>query len=593
MPRAGVREKMSFMRIGIDSGGTFTDFVVERGGRIEVFKLRSNPTDPASVVLAGIERAVDGTLNPEVIHGTTVATNALLERKGARTAFVTDEGFEDLPAIGRQNRRQLYGLTPRQPECLVPPELRFGAGDADKLRRALRRAKVESVAICLLNAYRDPSPERALATVLSDFPLSISSEVCPEFREYERASTTIVDAYVSPLMDRYLRRLAEGCPYPLSIMQSNGGVLSAEEARAAAVRTILSGPAGGVVGAIELARRGGFKKAVAFDMGGTSTDVSLSDGTAEETVEAAVDGMPVRVPMLDIHTVGSGGGSLARIDEGGLLRVGPESAGAWPGPACYGEGTRPTVTDAHVALGRITALLGGEMPLDRARSLAALRTLGMEPRTAARGVLRVANANMLRAIRAVSVERGRDPREYALLAFGGCGGLHACELAEELGIRTVLAPEHAGVLSALGMLLAGYRRDFSQGVLGREDYEAVFRELESRADAGARIERFADIRYRGQSYELTVPWKNGERKTAESAFVARHKRRYGYVVRGPKEIVALRVRAIRPVPRVRLIGATPISGRGPELIPGYGSTVWIPKGWRYRTDGAGTVVISR
>ncbi|MDX2178118.1 MAG: hydantoinase/oxoprolinase family protein [Bryobacteraceae bacterium] len=594
------------MRIGVDAGGTFTDFVVERGGRITTFKLRSNPADPASVVIEGIERAAQGGANVDievvhgtkidvdhgtkidVVHGTTVATNALLERKGARTAFVTNEGFADLLAIGRQNRRQLYSLTPQQPEHLVPPDLRFGAGNADKLRRALRKAKVESVAICLLHAYRDPSQERALAAALGDFRLSVSSEVCPEFREYERASTTVIDAYVAPLMDHYLRRLSDGCPYPLSIVQSNGGVLSAEEARAAAVRTILSGPAGGVVGAIELAKRSGYRKILAFDMGGTSTDVSLSDGRAEESMEAMVDGMPVRVPMLDIQTVGAGGGSIARIDEGGLLRVGPESAGANPGPACYGEGTRPTVTDAHVALGRVSALLGGEIKLDKKRSLAALRSLGMDPKRAAQGVVRVANANMLRAIRAVSVERGRDPREYALLAFGGCGGLHACELAEELGIRTVLAPEHAGVLSALGMLLAEYRRDFSRGVLGLTDFEPVFRELESRAGDGVKIERFADLRYRGQSYELTVPWKN-----AEAGFAAKHKNRYGYAMRSQIEVVTLRVRASRPAPRVRLTGGATIAGRGPATIAGYGSTLWIPRGWRYRSDGAGTLVVSR
>jgi N-methylhydantoinase A len=624
------------MRIGIDAGGTFTDFaVLHDDGRLETFKLRSNPANPAGVILAGIAQAANGAAAVEVIHGSTVATNALLERKGARAAFVTTAGFEDLLHIGRQNRAALYDLTPSPKRFLAPRELCFGvkerayadgtvglrpgAGEWKRLRAKLQAAKVESVAICFLHAYQSPENEAAAAEALAGLGyVSVSSEVCPEFREYERGSTVMLNAYVGPLMDRYLGALEKGSPYPISILQSNGGLLTAAEARRHAVRTVLSGPAGGVVGAFEVARRAGFRKAMGFDMGGTSTDVSLTDGAPRETVEAVVDGVPIRVPMLDIHTVGAGGGSIARVDEGGLLRVGPESAGADPGPACYGVGELPTVTDAHVVLGRIGAdqFLGGRMHLDVARAEAAVdrlaAQLGMDRTRAAEGILRVANANMERAIRAVSIERGYDPREFALVAFGGCGGLHACEIARELGIRVVLAPESAGVLSAMGMLLAPHVRDHAAGVLGRADVEQRFRELEQRAAAekvGARLQRFADVRYPGQSYELTIPWA-GEGTAA--AFHREHAKVYGYSDAGRAiEVVTIRVRAVcevvKPMPRrpKRARGGRPeerrvfVNGRwrmiavwqraelpkvvnGPALVLDYGSTVLLPAGWEMR-----------
>lgn len=620
------------MRIGIDAGGTFTDFaVVHDDGRMETFKLRSNPADPAAVILEGIARAAGGVPGVEVIHGSTVATNALLERKGARTAFVTTAGFEDLLHIGRQNRAALYDLTPGEKRVLAPRELCFGvservyadgtvarrpgAGEWRKLRAKLEAARVESVAVCFLHAYQCAENEEAVAGALKDLGyVSVSSEVCPEFREYERASTVMLNAYVGPLMDRYLGALEKGSPYPISILQSNGGLLTAAEARRHAVRTVLSGPAGGVVGAFEVARRAGFRKAMGFDMGGTSTDVSLTDGTPRETVEAVVDGTPVRTPMLEIHTVGAGGGSIARVDEGGLLRVGPESAGADPGPACYGVGDLPTVTDAHVVLGRIAAdqFLGGRMRLDAARAEAAVdrlaARLGMDRIRAAEGILRVANANMERAIRAVSIERGYDPREFALVAFGGCGGLHACGIAKELGMRAVLAPEAAGVLSAMGMLLAPRVRDYAAGVLGRTDIEERFRQLEGRAAAengGARIDRFGDIRYAGQSYELTIPWR-GEGTTA--AFHKEHAKVYGYADAGRAiEVVTIRVRAVKEVekpvrrqtarrsgkPDTRRVfvdgrwrkiavwrrAELPRVVKGPALVLDYGSTVLVPAGW--------------
>lgn len=630
------------MRIGVDAGGTFTDFVVvEDNGRLHTFKLRSNPAAPASVILKGIEQA---TLrrSAQVVHGSTVATNALLERKGARTAFVTTAGFEDLLEIGRQNRAELYNLTPSPRRglidrglCLGVPERAFHDGSISRkptpqqlsvLVRRLRATKVQSIAVCFLHSYRNPKNEKLVADALRQLGvyLSISHEVSPEFREYERASTTAVNAYVGPLMDAYMKDL-EG--HNIAIMQSSGGFLSASEARKHAVRTVLSGPAGGVVGALQTARQSGIRKILGFDMGGTSTDVSLADGIPRETTEAIVDGLPIRVPMLDIHTVGAGGGSIARLDSGGLLRVGPQSAGADPGPACYGRGTLPTVTDAHVVLGRIESLLGGAMPIDAARARQAVgliaKELKLSVEAAAAGILRVANANMERAIRVVSVERGYDPREFALVAFGGCGGLHACDIANELGIQTVVVPELAGVLSALGMLLADGVRDYAAGVLGLADLDAAFASLERKAQKEspqAEIQRSADLRYSGQSYEINVPWTSS--RTA-AKFHREHARIYGYSNPAASvEVVTIRVRARSPLKKPKLarspfepgkatsrrvwVGgkwqAVPVwkrkslsekPQRGPALVVDYGSTTLIAPGWRYSVDAAGNLLIRR
>jgi len=634
------------MRIGIDSGGTFTDFVVlhdagKDAGKLESFKLRSDPGSPASVVLEGLRRIA--AKRAEVVHGSTVATNALLERKGAKTAFVTTRGFEDLIAIGRQNRPELYNLTPSLPVPLVLRELCFGvnervlfdgtverepsSGDIDDLRRKIEASGAESVAICLLHSYQNDAHERLLARSLSEGVngfVSASCDVSPEFREFERASITVVNAYVGPLMDRYLGELERHSPHKVSIMQSNGGLLTASEARKQAVRTILSGPAGGIVGAVEIARLCGFPKALTFDMGGTSTDVALAAREPRLTTEARIDNFPVRVPMLDIHTVGAGGGSIAAIDAGGSLRVGPESAGAVPGPACYGRGEQATVTDAHVVLGRIAAqqLVGGEMPIDAAAAQRAVARvaagLGLDTVNAAAAILRVANSNMERAIRAVSVERGEDPREFPLVAFGGCGGLHACEIADELGITTVIVPRLAGALSALGMLLADRTRDYSVGALGLSDYETRFRKLEKQAKRDvprATLERFADVRYTGQSYELTIPWN--------ANFHKEHQRIYGYS--DPKratQLVTLRIRATVRVekPSLRVPSAPRvkaktrrvwINGRwrevtasareslgtralpGPALITDYGSTTLVPAGWSMRQDRAGSLILHR
>ncbi|MCS7026649.1 MAG: hydantoinase/oxoprolinase family protein [Bryobacteraceae bacterium] len=626
------------MRIGIDAGGTFTDFVVLKDdGQLHSFKLRSNRMDPAGVILAGIRQALQfgRPEEAEIIHGSTVATNALLERKGAKTAFVTTEGFEDILHIGRQNRTALYDLTPAPRRFLTDVrfgvkerthadgsiELRPSPAEIESLKQAIQESKCESIAICFLHAYQTPENEQFVMRALAGLGyVSASHEICPEFREFERGSTTLINAYVGPLMDRYLGALERGSPCALFIMQSNGGLLRASEARRQAVRTVLSGPAGGVVGAFYMAKQCGFSRAMGFDMGGTSTDVSLCDGSPRETMEAFVDGFPIRVPMLDIHTVGAGGGSIARVDEGGLLRVGPESAGSDPGPACYGLGDLPTVTDAHVVLGRITAdqFLGGALHLEVARSEIALQRLasqlGLTQEQAAAGVLRVANASMERAIRAVSLERGYDPRDFALVAFGGCGGLHACDIASELGIRTVIAPEQAGVLSALGMLLADRVRDYAAGVIGSHEMDKRFQELEATArkeNPSASFQRFADLRYEGQSYELTLKWQ-GARTLA--AFHREHQRTYGYAdLTRAIEPVTIRVRAISRVPKPRLEPRLPATRpgkperrrvyldggwrtidtwrrselpsrliRGPALVLDYGSTVLIPEGWLAR-----------
>ena len=634
------------MRIGVDAGGTFTDFVVlHDDGRMETFKLRSNPRRPAQVILEGLNRAC-GKGRADVVHGSTVATNAFLERKGARTAFVTTAGFEDLLEIGRQNRAELYNLTPAPRRHLIDRALCFGvnerilfdgsvlrapsAAEWKRLAAKLRKSGAESVAICFLHSYQNPAHERAALKALAGLGIYVcaSHEISPEFREYERASTTAVNAYVGPLMDAYLSELEGARRFRIAIMQSNGGFLSAREARKHAVRTLLSGPAGGVVGAIGSAKRSGFRKVLGFDMGGTSTDVSLAESVSRETLEANIDLYAIRLPMLDLHTVGAGGGSLARVDEGGLLRVGPESAGSDPGPACYGKGTGATVTDAHVVLGRVEALLGGAMPVDAERAAAAVgriaKALKLDTIRAAAGILRVANANMERAIRVVSVERGHDPRDFVLVAFGGCGGLHACDIARELGIGTVLVPQDAGALSALGMLMADAVRDYSAGVLGKTDLEKRFAALEKlarRESPGAEIERSADLRYRGQSYELNVEYRSGAKAGAEARFHREHQKVYGYSHPGREvEVVAIRVRARMKLEKAELRAAPRRAGKpgvrhvwmdgawhdaavwkreqlgstarlGPALILDYGSTTVAPPGWRFKVDRAGNLLL--
>jgi N-methylhydantoinase A len=574
--------------LGIDVGGTFTDAVFFRAGEISTAKVPTAAKQEESVVAAA--RAAGAEDVDRFTHGTTVATNALLERKGARTAFVTNAGFEHLLHLRRQNRASLYRLCAAHPEPLVPLERSIGvrgrmgpAGELTPLELdSLPELDAEAVAICLLHAYRDDSHERALANEirrrLPDAHVVASHEIAPEFREYERASTTAIDAYLGPVVSRYLRALAEQCvgaglPAPL-VMRSSGGVAELEEAAAHPAVALVSGPAAGVVGAARIARTAGYENAIAFDMGGTSTDVCLIvGGVAAHTAERDVGGFPVRLPSVDLHTVGAGGGSIVRRDAGGALRVGPESAGADPGPACYGRGgTRPTVTDANLLLGRLPSRLAGGIQLDPAAAERAFA--GLDPAEA----VAVVNAEMLHALRLVSVERGHDPRDFVLVAFGGAGPLHACALAEELEMRTVLVPDGAGVLSALGLVASDERRDRVRSyIVPLRDAGELPRDGE------------ADLRYAGQSFELTVPLQPG----LEEAFHRAHEAVYGYADRGRElELVAVRTAEVRPAPEFELPPGDPLRVTGPAVVELDGSTCWLPPGWVGARDGP-TLVLTR
>jgi N-methylhydantoinase A len=627
------------VRAGVDTGGTFTDFVYQSAdGRARIFKLASTPADPSLAITEGLRRIAAETgarlKEIEVVHGTTVGTNALLQRRGAHTALVTTEGFADVLAIGRQARPMLYDLNAVRPEPLVPRELRFGVRERVaasgevletldesslvKLVAKLKRARVESVAVCLLFSFVDPEHERRIARALAalDVPLSVSHEILPEYREYERTSTVVINAYLQPLMGAYLRRLNARVP-ALRVMQSSGGSVSASVAADEPVRTILSGPAGGVVGALAAALAARIPDIITFDMGGTSTDVALcAGGQMRLTNEATVAGLSVAVPVLDIHTVGAGGGSIARVDVGGSLRVGPESAGANPGPACYGRGELPTVTDANLVLGRFGSahLLGGDFPLDERRAVQALTRLAREmtaaggktlsAREAALGVVRVVNVGMERALRAVSVERGYDPRRFTLVSFGGAGGLHAVELARSLRVPRVVVPRNPGALSALGALSSDVVKDQSRTVMleadderSRAALERAFREMEHEGrailkregfDAGAqRHERTLAARYKGQSFELEIKWtpdENSPQRPAHDSkrragsskqpaksikqhaltaqFHRAHESRYGYAqTSNSVEIVSARVRSVGLVEKLAEEVSTRARGR--------------------------------
>jgi N-methylhydantoinase A len=567
--------------LGVDVGGTFTDAALIADGELRTAKVRTAERQEESVLAAAA--AVGATDVARFTHGTTVATNALLERKGARTAFVATAGFEHLLHVRRQNRAHLYRLCAAHPEPLVAirdchgvrerigPEGVVEPVDLD----SLPELDAEAVAVCLLFAFRDARHERAVADELRrrlpGAHVVASHEVSPEFREYERASTAAADAYLGPRLARYLRALGERCraaglPQPL-VMRSSGGVASLDEAAAHASWALLSGPAGGVVGASRIAERAGFADAIAFDMGGTSTDVCLiSDGAAERSLERTVAGFPIRLPSVDVHTVGAGGGSIARIDAGGALRVGPESAGAVPGPACYGlGGRRPTVTDANLVLGRLPSRLADGLELDVSAAERALERID------AADVIEVVNAEMLRALRLVSVERGRDPGDLALVAFGGAGPLHACALAEELGVSTVLVPEAAGVLSALGLAVSDERRDH---VRSEVRPLADVRDLPDEGDA--------DIRYRGQSFELSVPLGPG----LAERFHSLHEERYGYADRDrPLEVVAVRTAEVRRGPPLVLRADRSETAAGPAVLELAGATCWLPPGWVGVRDG--------
>lgn len=600
--------------IGIDTGGTFTDFVLWDGHSFQVHKQHSSPHNPANAILAGLDYLAE--IGPfQVVHGSTVATNAILERKGAKTFLVTNKGFEDVIEIGRQNRSRLYSLSWRREAPLVPADRRYGIAcrvdsqgeiiqemetdDLLQMTDAVRRSQAEAVAVSLLFSFLKPDHEKRVGEALADcgVPVTLSHEILSEFREYERTATAVLNAYVRPKMERYLRELSGAARVQrLRIMQSNGGSITVETAMREPVRTILSGPAGGVVGAWEIGSAAGHSKLISFDMGGTSTDVSLIDQGLSMTAEAKIGGYPVRVPMLDIHTVGAGGGSIAAVDSGGALTVGPHSAGSDPGPVCYGKGEAVTVTDANLFLGRLIPerFLGGrvrlypERTMDRIRRMAAEN--GMDARELAEGILSVANAKMERAIRVITVEKGIDPREFTLFSFGGAGGLHAAFLAGLLDIQRILVPANPGLLSAMGMLAADVVKDYSRTVMwnqetaesGRE-LEEMFRRMEMQGMAELAAEgvpedafvfrRFLDMRYRGQSYELLVP--AGEEVVQR--FHELHQQRYGYfdAVR-EVEVVNVRLRAggrqKRPVLRRGKPGAA--SAPSSTALLGKNSTVF-------------------
>ena len=576
--------------IGVDTGGTFTDFVFKEGDRWGVYKLLSTPSNPAKAIIEGLRHIADGK-DKKIVHGSTVATNAILERKGAKTALVTNKGFEDIIEIGRQNRSRLYDLAYRKEPALIPSDLRFGITgrilnsgeehtpldleEAFRIIEEIKENNVESVAVCLLYSYVNPTHEQNIKEKLAPLgiPVSLSYEILSEFREYERTSTTVINAYVSPKMQNYIESLINYMDKGdlLSIMQSNGGSISADTAIKESVRTILSGPAGGAVGAFELGKMAGFSKIITFDMGGTSTDVSLMDGRLSLATESRISGFPIRVPMIDIHTVGAGGGSIAFMDAGGALKVGPESAGADPGPICYGKGERITVTDANLYLGRIIPehFLGGNMKivrdrLDHSFDLLA-KEAGLSAVELAEGILSVANTAMEKAIRVISVERGFDPGDFTLVSFGGAGGLHAAFLARLLNIPKILVPANPGILSAMGMLMADVIRDYSLTIMrnqlntNKDALLEFFKELEQRGakeleEEGIKedricIERYLDMRYQGQSFEIIVPFTDDYIQD----FHMLHEKSYGYQNRDKTvEIVNIRVRA-RGLPEKHLV----------------------------------------
>jgi N-methylhydantoinase A len=576
--------------LGVDVGGTFTDAVLLTDeNELRTAKIPTAPRQEESVLAAAAAVGAAGV--ERFTHGTTVATNALLERKGARTAFVATDGFEHLLHLRRQNRAELYRLCAEHPAPLVPLERCFKVrervgpeGEIVPLELdSLPDFDAEAVAVCLLFSFRDPDHERAVAAELRrrlpNAQVVASHEVSPEFREYERASTTAIDAYLGPVVARYLDALGEraaaaGLPEPL-VMRSSGGVASLSEAAAHPAVALVSGPAAGTVGAALLARRAGFENAISFDMGGTSTDVSLIvGGRAGLAAEREVGGLPLRLPTVDLHTVGAGGGSIVWLDSGGAIRVGPESAGADPGPACYGRGgTRPTITDANLLLGRLPTTLAGGIELDAEAAAGAFD--GIDPAEA----IEVVNAEMLRALRVVSVERGHDPRELVLVAFGGAGPLHACALAEELEIGTVLVPAAAGVLSALGLVGSEERHD---RVVPYVLPLAEVNDLPAEGDA--------DLRYAGQSFELTVPIQDD----LAEAFHRAHEEQYGYADPAREiELVAVRTAETTPGPEFDLPPGDPLHVEGPATVELDGATCFVAPGWVGDRDGDSTLVLTK
>ncbi len=669
--------------VGIDVGGTFTDIAILEDGRLRVHKLPSTPSDPSVGIVKGVIEAcpqfVDGgsEFAADFVHGSTVATNALLEGKGGRTALITTLGFEDVLEIGRQSRSELYNLNVDRPAPLAPWELRFGLPERvdhhgaiveDLLPEAIQtcvhlieEAEVDSIAVSFLFSFLNPAHEEAVLAALEKLPnnpfISISSKVLPEFREYERTSTVVVNSYVGQVVSRYLTNLENSLGKGLRIMQSSGGSITARLAADQPVRTILSGPAGGVVGAFYTGVQAGYPDIITLDMGGTSTDVSLCPSRIKETTGSQVGGYPISVPMIDIHTVGAGGGSIARVDAGGALVVGPQSAGADPGPACYGKGDQITVTDANLVLGRMLPdnFLGGRMTLDRQRAEGLIAELAsqisLSVQETALGVIRVVNANMARAIRATSQERGYDPRQFTMVPFGGAGPMHCCELAHEMGIPRVLVPARPGILSALGVAIADIVKDYSRTVMMRGDdinrvqldeefhgMEGLAREeLEKEGLPMDRMvpQRFLDVRYVGQSFELTIDYPSPTRRidtarmrrSIADSFYRAHLQRFGYADRGEAvEIVNLRLKLGLEMDKPQIVavqaagsGSTPaligevqvvFSGgpvttrlydrenlrtgdqiSGPAIVLQMDTTVVITPGWTGTTDDYGNLVL--
>lgn len=660
------------VRIGVDTGGTFTDFVIFTDGKIEIKKIPSTPKNPSLAILEGLNEFLEDDLVPFIIHGTTVATNSLLERKGGRIALITTRGFEDILFIGRQTRQKLYSLRGERRVPLLPRHLCFGleertsaSGKVEKkvslpelkeILKKIQKSKTEAVAVSLINSYANSSNENIVSRELrrKKIQVSVSSEVLPEHREYERTSTTAVNAYLMPVISRYLEKLEKKIKKAeLRIMLSNEGYIIPRKAKSEPIKTALSGPAGGVVGAARLARAAGHKNIITFDMGGTSSDVSLIDGEIRRTNESQIGGIPVRIPIIDIHTVGAGGGSIAYVDRGGSLRVGPQSAGADPGPACYGQGNLPTVTDANLVLGRLVPdfFLGGKMKIFPDKSRGVLQILAKKINKSiletAAGIIEIANANMEKAIRVISIERGFDPRNFALFSFGGAGGMHAVDIASHLKIPRVIIPKNAGVLSAFGLLLADSIKDFSKSILktaekmSKKELDKDFARLEQKSFKTMQEDGFKeecvtiipslDLRYFGQSYEITIPYR--DRTTSSFSFISdfhkAHQKLYSYHHRErPVEIVNIRVKAVSAGKKIRLkkhsrTGTSVkkaflkkqalhyqgkrhqasvftrdnlISGNkinGPALVVDSGSTTFLPFSYRLEVDGFLNLIIRR
>jgi N-methylhydantoinase A/oxoprolinase/acetone carboxylase beta subunit len=663
---------MNEIRIGVDTGGTFTDFVIYANRTIEIQKIPSTPHDPSQAILEGIQNYQKAPFFLSIVHGTTIATNSLLERKGGQIAFITTKGFEDILFIGRQIRRNLYSLKGEERRHLLARQNCFGleerttasgkvtkeisARDLRSVLNKITNRRIDAVAVTLINSYANPLNERTIRQELEKAKIlfSVSSDILPEHREYERSVVTAVNAYLMPIISQYLKKLEHKLQKArLHIMQSNEGYISTQVAKSEPLRTALSGPAGGVVGAFELGKSIGVKKIISFDMGGTSSDVSLINGEISRTNESVIGDFPIRLPIIDIHTVGAGGGSIASVDRGGSLRVGPESAGAQPGPACYGKGKQPTVTDANLVLGRLVPeyFLGGKMKIFPEKSQKAIRTLAERINKSlletASGIIQIANANMEKAIRVISIERGFDPRDFVLISFGGAGGLHAAEIASNLKIEKVIVPKNAGVLSALGLLMADSIKDDSKSLLKTvenlkpKELERHFKELEKKSlrvmkeegfdESDINIFRFLDLRYLGQSYEITIPFRSTAKSdhVFVSDFHKAHQNLYSY--RHPQravEVVNIRIKAAGVTKKIKfkkyplkesqsekaLMKTQKISYKGnkflahvfnrallcagdrisgPALVVDYESTTFLPPSFSLNVDGFLNLVVQR